>query len=78
MRGESCREHLVEGPPALGLLEAWTENAFAEGRSPRPGVNVHSSGHFPSLQESGPGEGGPPILGAGDAKRRSQSQLRRR
>lgn len=67
MREESCREHLVEGPPALWLLEARTETAFGGGRSPQPRVNVHSSGHFSSLQESGPGERGAPI--PGDARR---------
>lgn len=53
------------------------ETAFAEGRSPQPRVNVHSSAHVPRLQESGPGERGPPNTG-GEARQRSQSQLGRK
>lgn len=69
MRGESCRERLVEGPFALLLSEARIETAFGKGSSPQPRVNVHSSGHFPSLQEMGPGERGPPILGESQAEK---------
>lgn len=64
---ESCREHLVEDPLALQLSEARIETAFGKAGSPRPRVNVHSSGHCPSLQELGPGERKPPILGESQA-----------
>lgn len=39
------------------------------GRTPQPRVKVHSSGHVPGLQELGPGERGPPILGGSQAEK---------